>query len=67
MKQNILIVDDEVSIQESLSGILRDEGYEISLAPDGNTALKIVEEYPPISSFWISSCQGWMGLKHYKK
>ena len=44
MKQNILIVDDEISIQESLSGILQDEGYEVSLAPDGNKALKILDE-----------------------
>jgi len=44
VKQNILIVDDEVSIQESLSGILKDEGYEVSVARDGNQALKILEE-----------------------
>ena len=44
MKQHILIVDDEISIQESLSGILRDEGYEVSVATDGSKALKILGE-----------------------
>ena len=43
MKQNILIVDDEVSIQESLSGILQDEGYDVAVATDGNGALKTLE------------------------
>ena len=47
MKKNILVVDDESSIRESLSGILRDEGYEVSVAVDGVTALKKVEEDPP--------------------
>ena len=32
MKQKILIVDDEVSILQSLSGILEDEGYGVILA-----------------------------------
>ena len=35
MKQKILIVDDEVSILQSLSGILEDEGYEVILASSG--------------------------------
>jgi len=43
MKQSILIVDDEVSIRESLRGILRDEGYEVSVATDGMAALKTLE------------------------
>lgn len=47
MKKNILIVDDEPSIRESLKGILRDEGYEVSVASDGLSALKKIEEEPP--------------------
>jgi len=67
VKQNILIVDDEVSIQESLSGILRDEGYEISLASDGNTALKIVEEYPPDLIFLDIVMPGMDGVETLQK
>jgi len=39
MKQKILIVDDEVSILQSLSGILEDEGYEAILAGSGEEGL----------------------------
>lgn len=47
MNRNILIVDDEISIQESLAGVLRDEGYDVSLATSGLQALKLIEEDPP--------------------
>ena len=39
MKQKILIVDDEVSILQSLSGILQDEGYGVVLAASGEERL----------------------------
>jgi CheY-like chemotaxis protein len=29
MKANILIVDDEAGVRSSLSGVLRDEGYQV--------------------------------------
>ncbi len=40
--QRILIVDDEKSIRDSLSGILGDEGYETRLAEDGEKGLAAV-------------------------
>ena len=42
MKKCILIVDDEKSIRISLSGILKDEGYKVSLASNGVEAIKKV-------------------------
>ena len=40
MKQaKVLIADDDRSITEGLSAILRDEGYEVSVALDGQKAL----------------------------
>ena len=44
MKQKVLIVDDEVSILQSLSGILEDEGYGVTLAVSGEEAFEKVEE-----------------------
>ena len=44
MRKTILIVDDEASIRQSLSGILADEGYEILTAASGEEALKILAE-----------------------
>jgi len=67
MKRNILIVDDEISIQESLSGILRDEGYDVSVATNGNAALKIVEEDPPDLIFLDIVMPGMDGIETLKK
>jgi two-component system nitrogen regulation response regulator NtrX len=43
-KANILVVDDEINILNSLSGILADEGYAVSTAQNGDDALKILQE-----------------------
>ena len=43
MFPSILIVDDEPSILQSLSGLLSDEGFEIATASNGYEALKIIE------------------------
>lgn len=42
MKYSILIVDDEAGIRESLSAVLRDEGYEVEAAETAESALKIL-------------------------
>jgi two-component system nitrogen regulation response regulator NtrX len=41
---NILIVDDEVSIQESLKGVLEDEGYAVSAASSGEQCLELLQK-----------------------
>jgi DNA-binding NtrC family response regulator len=40
----ILIVDDEEIVRESMSGWLEKDGYSLSSAPDGASALKAVDE-----------------------
>ena len=57
MKQKILIVDDEVSILQSLSGILQDEGYGVILAASGEEGLERVRKTRRISSSWIYGCR----------
>ena len=37
MSASVLLVDDEVSILNSLSSILEDEGYEVAVAKSGTT------------------------------
>jgi two-component system nitrogen regulation response regulator NtrX len=39
MREAILIVDDEAGVRASLSGVLRDEGYEVETAESGEAAL----------------------------
>ncbi|MFA7266015.1 MAG: response regulator transcription factor [Candidatus Nanopelagicales bacterium] len=38
---HVLIVEDEVSFSDALSFMLRKEGFEVSVAADGNTGLEI--------------------------
>jgi two-component system nitrogen regulation response regulator NtrX len=46
-KATILVVDDEESILETLSGILEDEGYDVVTAPTGEKALVRFDEISP--------------------
>lgn len=39
-RKNILIVDDEISIRESLAAVLREEGYTVELAENGRIAIR---------------------------
>ena len=43
----ILLVDDEVSIQRSLTPLLRSRGYEVEVAGSGASALKAFGLHPP--------------------
>jgi len=46
MSARILIVDDDDSLRESLELVLSAESYEVISAPNGETALRIIEETP---------------------
>ena len=62
MANHILIVDDEPAILDTLSGILQDEGYEVSSAKDGQEALKLVRTEPPpdlvLLDIWMPDLDG---------
>ena len=45
--KEILIVDDDVDIAESLQLLLEVLGYKVSLAFDGHEGLRKIEEHPP--------------------
>ena len=70
MKQKILIVDDEVSILQSLSGILEDEGYEVILASSGEQGLEKAKKDPPdliVLDIWMPGVDGITVLDEIKK
>jgi len=70
MYPSILIVDDEPSILQSLSGLLSDEGFEISTAANGYEALKIVDIESPdlvLLDIWMPGIDGIETLKEIKK
>ena len=47
MAEKILVVDDEQEIRNLLDHFLKDQGYEVVLASDGNQALKLTAEENP--------------------
>jgi two-component system, NtrC family, nitrogen regulation response regulator NtrX len=70
MFPSILIVDDEPSILQSLSGILSDEGFEALTAANGYEALKVIEEESPdlvLLDIWMPGLDGIETLKEIKK
>ncbi len=46
-KAHVLVVDDEPSARTGLEKLLRQEGYDVTLAEDGTTALVKAAERPP--------------------
>lgn len=46
MKSNILVVDDEPVARQSLSDILRLEGYTVNAVPNGQAAVEYVRTHP---------------------
>jgi two-component system, NtrC family, nitrogen regulation response regulator NtrX len=61
MAKQILIVDDEERIRQSLSGVLKDEGFEVAQAKDGAQALKQIENEPPdlvLLDIWMPGIDG---------
>lgn len=69
MRKIILIVDDEESIRQSLSGVLTDDGYEIVTAGSGEEALKSLEEDVVdlvLLDIWLPGVDGIEALRTIK-
>ena len=70
MFPTILIVDDEPSILQTLSGLLADEGFEVMAASNGYEALKILDAESPdlvLLDIWMPGIDGIETLKEIKK
>ncbi|MAF92964.1 MAG: Fis family transcriptional regulator [Bdellovibrionaceae bacterium] len=69
MKPKILVVDDEESIREFLNIMLKKEGYEISLAEDGEQAKELLKNksfHMVISDLQMPNVTGMELLEHVK-
>ena len=65
-KATILIVDDEESIVETLTGIFEDEGYEVVSASSGEKALEYFDDLSPevvLLDVWMPGMDGIETLK----
>ncbi len=70
MKQNIIIIDDEKSILESLSDILLDEGYRVITAMTAKEGLSYLPQENPdllILDVWLPDIDGLEVLKKIKE
>lgn len=68
--KNILIVDDEKSICQSLEGILSDEGFQTSFAGSGEQCLDKIEEENPdlvLLDIWMPGIDGLETLQKIKQ
>ncbi len=57
----ILIIDDEAPIREVLSESLRDDGFEVLVAPDGPSGLQCLKDFMPDVCFldiWMPKMDG---------
>ncbi len=68
-KGKIIVVDDEDNIRGTLQEILSDEGYEVTCAKDGETALRVFQKEAPdvvLLDVWIPGIDGMQTLKMLK-
>jgi two-component system nitrogen regulation response regulator NtrX len=70
MKPTILIVDDEPGVRSALSGVLRDEGYEVESVPSGEACLERLARGPVdlvILDVWLPGMDGLATLARLRE
>ena len=58
---NVLIVDDEAAIRESLAGVLQDEGYKAASAASGEACMELLRKTPfdvVLLDIWLPGMDG---------
>lgn len=70
MNRSILIIDDEASIRQSLSGALSDEGYQVMSAPNAAQGMELIRKISPdvvIMDIWMPDVDGLTALNEIRK
>jgi two-component system, NtrC family, nitrogen regulation response regulator NtrX len=69
MSKLVLIIDDEASIRQSLSGALKDEGYRVTAAASGPAGIEAMRQERPdavLLDIWMPDMDGLEALKLIK-
>ena len=67
---NVLIVDDEPGIRDSLQGVLEDEGYKVASAETAEAGLEILDRRPfdvVLLDIWLPGMDGLDALQRIKQ
>jgi two-component system nitrogen regulation response regulator NtrX len=70
VKASILIVDDEAGVRSALSGVLRDEGYQVDAVASGEACLDHVARQPMdlvILDIWLPGLDGLATLERLRE
>lgn len=70
MSRLVLVVDDEASIRQSLTGALKDEGYRVTVAASGKEGLEAIRAERPdvvLLDIWMPEMDGLETLKQIKE
>ena len=63
MKQKILIIEDDPTIQTQLKTLLSGNGYEARAVTDFSKVMEQFKAFAPILFYWISNCRETTALK----
>jgi two-component system nitrogen regulation response regulator NtrX len=70
MSRSVLVIDDEISIRQSLTGALKDEGYAVSAVGSGAEGLEALRNERPDVIFldiWMPEMDGLETLRQIKE
>ena len=68
--QTILVVDDDSSVRDSIESVLRDEGFDVATASDGQEAISWVDKARPglvLLDVWMPGADGIEVLSRIKE
>jgi DNA-binding response OmpR family regulator len=66
--RRVLLIEDDTAIREIVELALRDEGYEVLVAPEGTAALALIEQHPPdviLLDMKMPQTDGWAFAAQY--
>lgn len=67
LKQTLLIVEDDESIRTSLQELLEAEGFDVLLAENGEEALDLLDQNPPVKCILLDLSMPIMDGKTFLK